>query len=222
MIYPLFTISITTKMKRRNFISTTILGALSANQLLASTPVESTIPNISKWFSQLLKVTNAKQRKRYFLTDKKLKNTYEAIRDEWSLSGYQALGENYFLCRDGELALFPIELQHTTLGQIDFAVLVFEKKKSNEWKSVKSLSGFNIEALVKSLNTFSADVEDVANCILPTQSTPEFTIKGYKTPKGHVYFDTRITDNKAVVNVEITINNEIVWNGKHDSEHSLS
>lgn len=209
-------------MKRRTFISTTILGTLSANQLLASTPVELTTPNTSRWFSLLLKVTNAKQRKRYLLTDKKLKTTYEAIRDEWSLSGYQALGENYFLCRDGELALFPIELQHTALGQIDFAVLVFEKKKINEWESVKSLSGFNIEALVKSLDTFSADVEDVANCILPTQSTPEFTIKGYKTPKGHVCFDTRITDNKAVINVQITINNEIVWNGKHDSKHSLS
>lgn len=209
-------------MKRRTFISTTILGALSANQLLASTPVTLTTPNTSKWFSLLLKVTNAKKRKRYLLTDKQLKTAYEATKDEWSLSGYQALGENYFLCRDGKLVLFPIELQHPLLGQIDFAILVFEKNKTNQWKSIKSLSGFDIEALIKSLDTFPTDSEDLANCILPTQSTPEFTTKGYKTPKGHVCFDTRITDNKAVVNAQIIVNNEIVWNGKHESKHTLS
>lgn len=208
-------------MKRRTFISTTILGALSANQLLAFTPLELTKADINRWLSQLLNAVKAQQRKRYLLADISLKTAYETTKEKWFSSGYGALGSDYFMCRNDNLALFPIELQHEVHGQIDFVVLVFEKKKNNEWNSVKSLSGFNVEALVESLNIFPADAEDLAYYILPTQSTPEFTIKGYKTPKGHVCFETRITDNKAIVNAQIIINDEIVWNQKHESKHSL-
>lgn len=219
----MFTISITTKMKRRTFISTAILGVLNTNQLLASTPIEATKSNVQKWFSVLLEATDAKQRKRYLLVDKQLKSVYETTKHEWSLSGYQALEDEYFMCRDGELALFPIELKHDNLGQIDFAVLVFEKTEKNGWQESRSLSGFHIEALTKSLGSLPVrNINEVADYIFPTGGIAGINENGYTTKKGSVSFYVEIIENKAIINAQILVNNEIVWNTKCESLHTLS
>jgi hypothetical protein len=209
-------------MKRRTFISTTILGALSTNHVLATSPVAFTNSEQSEWLSSLLNATNAKQRKRYLLTDSALKTAYENTKQAWFSSGYEALGNDYFVCRNEELTLFPIALRHETLGQIDFAVLIFERNQKNEWEILQSLSGFNIEALAKSLPMLPANTDDLANYIFPTKASATINTKGYSTKNGNVSFDIRITENKAIVNVEIMVNNELVWNEKQASAHTLS
>jgi len=68
----------------------------------------------------------------------------------WIKTGYQPFNNKYYLCQKGQKAIFLLHLPHEENGSLDISALVLQEDISLEsWRLAASLSGFQLEALIK-------------------------------------------------------------------------
>ena len=196
-------------MKRRKFISTALLVSLSVSPVLASSNLAN---QPTTELETLLNALSAAPKKRYFI-DKKLKKLYETSTKPWFLSGYKSLGSNYFLCQNGQVAIFPIKLLHETVGQIEVAALCFERTENGNWQRLPTLSGYHIEALTLAVKALKKERPnaDLTTYLLPTQSKKYFQFGGYVTQKGEVNFKVNINATQTIIEAKVLADGGIIW-----------
>ena len=205
-------------MKRRIFIATAFLSGLTADTLFASSFVRTI--TVRK-FETFLQAVNAFSAQKLFLSDPSLDNAYQETGKNWFKSGFSAYGTDYYLCQNNQLALFPIEFSHTTLGQIDFAVLCFAKDKQGDWHHVQPLSGFHIETLAKAANDLPfKELVNLENYFLPTIKKINMPFS-FSTENGYIQCKIVMKEAQTTIEASIFEGSRVIWQKQFFSEHTL-
>ncbi|SMO95010.1 hypothetical protein SAMN06265220_11152 [Flavobacterium nitrogenifigens] len=233
MIFPFitFTVNLTENrgiminLARRNFIKN--VGFVSATTLFCGSLVaQSTLENFSisetdegNILAKFSKVTFFDA----FLLDQSLADCYKKSILNWEKTGYAASGNYCFSSSDGLLKMFPMHLQTETTGKVDNVLLCFGKDLNGDWKSLRSLSGFDLEAItvaMHDLNIYRNEV-NLSHYLFPAP-TQKLNPYGYDTRKGSVSLQTILAMEQTVTKIIINEGNSIVYQKEIISKHSLT
>lgn len=214
-----------TDLTRRNFIknvgfvgaTTLFCGSLLAqNTFTGFSDSDKGEKNILSKFSKS-NISNA------FLLDQALFHCYTKAMVSWQKMGYQSSGNFCYSSDDNRLKMFPLHLHVDGSGKLDDVLLCFGKNAEGEWKSLKSLSGFDLEAITVAMEELQMHNSNVnlAHYLFPapvTQSEPY----GFITQKGSVYLKTVLSPENTATKILIKEGNTVVYQKEIISKHSLN
>ncbi len=202
-------------MNRRAFISVAFLSGLTADKLFASSFFKTSTP---QRFDIFLKSINVKIEKKILLSDNLLASAYEKNAQNWIKTGYTAFSSDYFLSKNNQLALFPIELYNASIGQIDLALLCFEKRTDGNWLALSPITAFHIEALA--LASTELTLENFENFILPSSKSTSIPFS-FCTANGHVTCKVSMKESITIIDAAIFEGQQAIWQKQFYSEHNL-
>lgn len=144
----------------------------------------------------------------------------------WKKTGYEALKTTFFLCNNQQKAIFFLHLPHPELGMLDLSALLFQKDAATEkWQAVASLSGFQLEALIRAAAVLKMehDPNHLAGLLLPHPGRVKPALGRFGTEFGEVIVQANLGDNK-VVSIKATINknNQALWSSEYVSGYLQS
>ncbi len=226
-----FTVNLTEKQRiminlaRRNFIknvgfvgvTTLFCGSLAAQSTLENFSIsENDEENILAKFSKITFFDA-------FLLDQSLADCYKKSILKWEKTGYAASGNYCFGSSDGLLKMFPMHLQTEATGKVDNVLLCFGKDSNGNWKSLRPLSGFDLEAItvaMKDLNIYRNDV-NLSHYLFPAP-VQKLDPYGFYTRKGSVSLQTNLSPEQTVTKIMIKEGNSIVYQKEIISKHSFA
>lgn len=154
--------------------------------------------------------------------DATLLECYNKARLSWEKTGYEPSGNFCYSSPDNQLKMFPMHLHVNGMGKLDDVLLCFGKNPNGEWKTLRALSGFDMEALtvaMKELKTKNNSV-DLTHYLFPApiqQTTPY----SFETPKGSVFLQTQLSYDQTSTKIVVTEGSSIVFQKEVISQHSL-
>lgn len=155
-----------------------------------------------------------------FLLNPSLLDCYNNAIVNWEKTGYVSSGNYCYSSLDGHLKMFPLHLHTDSIGKIDDVLLCFGKNSNGEWKSLRSLSGFDIEALtvaLKDLNIYSNEV-NLFDYLFPAP-LQQFNPYGFNTKKGSVSLQTLLAQEQTSTKIIIKEGSSIVYQKEVISQH---
>ena len=155
-----------------------------------------------------------------FLLNPSLLDCYNNAIVNWEKTGYVSSGNYCYSSIDGHLKMFPMHLHTDSTGKIDDVLLCFGKNSNGEWKSLRSLSGFDIEALtvaLKDLNIYSNEV-NLFDYLFPAP-LQQFNPYGFNTKKGSVSLQTLLAQEQTSTKIIIKEGSNIVYQKEVISQH---
>ncbi|MFH6992846.1 hypothetical protein [Flavobacterium sp. FlaQc-48] len=211
-------------LKRRNFIKNIgFLGVttLFCSSLLAQNSLldfshshngeeENILSNFSKsTFSDSL------------LLDPSLLDCYNKSIVSWEKNGYQPSGNFCYSSKDNNLKMFPMHLHIDSMGKLDDVLLCFGKNSNGEWQFLKSLSGFDLEAITVALNELRIHntSTDLSHYLFPAP-VQQLEPYGFTTKKGSVFLKTTLSQNTSIL-IIVKEGNTIVYKKEILSKHRL-
>ncbi|WP_264535675.1 hypothetical protein [Flavobacterium sp. N1736] len=213
-----------TDLTRRNFIknvgfvgATTLFcgSLLGQNAFTGFSDSDKEEKNILSKFSKS-SISNA------FLLDKALSDCYNKAIVNWQKTGYQSSDNFCYSSDENRLKMFPIHLHVDGAGKLDDVLLCFGKNANGEWKSLKSLSGFDLEAITVAMEELQMHNSNVnlSHYLFPAAST-QLEPYGFMTQKGSVYLKTILSPENTATKIIIKEGNTVVYQKEIISKHSL-
>lgn len=206
-------------IKNVGFVGTTSLlcgsSLLAQNSFSAFSELENGQENILSHFDKL-------NYSDVFISNPKLLECYKKTFLNWGKMGYQPTGNLCYSTPDNLLKIFPLQLQVDGSRKLDAVFLCFGKNNNGEWKALKSLTGFDLEAITtvtKDLKIKNPSV-DLTPYLFPAadqQSKPY----SYQTNKGTVYLKTTLSSGQTLTKIVVTEGNTILYQKEIQSKHSL-
>ncbi len=147
----------------------------------------------------------------------------------WRQTGYKPLDGKYYLCQKGQKAIYLLHLPHKETGSLDVSALVLQEDVSLEsWSLVASLSGFQLEALVKAETALRATnhQDRLASLLLP--ALPAFrpakrTPGRFLTELGEVGVSAALGKDKTMrVKAAVYEAGETLWSSEYTSQYLQS
>ncbi|MFN0175589.1 MAG: hypothetical protein ACKVU0_13140 [Saprospiraceae bacterium] len=216
-------------MKRRNFVRNAALGAISLGiftpDLIASPFTFQGSSIAPRWLGQLGGALCGNRRFKARIAPESFAQLTLVTNDYFAQRGYRSENDAFHFFGDQEAwCFYPLHFRHAASGVSDFVVPVLHRESDNNWHLVKTLSGFQIEALLKvSQELPGKTTESLQNLLIPVEKD----IKGqwgqaYKTRDGMVTVKTFINGGKAETTCTITGREGMVFNKTFSSRHSLN
>lgn len=158
-----------------------------------------------------------------FLLNPSLLDCYNNAIVNWEKTGYVSSGNYCFSSSDGHLKMFPMHLHTTSTGKIDDVLLCFGKNSNGEWKSLKSLSGFDIEAITEAMKDLKIHSNEVnlSHYLFP-DPVPQFNPYGFNTKRGSVSLQTLLAQEQTSTKIIIKEGNTIVYQKEVVSQHRFA
>lgn len=212
-------------LTRRNFIKNVgFVGTttLFCSSLLAQSPFASFL-NSDKEEENILSKFSKSTHSDAFLLDQTLLDCYNKAIVSWKENGYESSGNFCYSSQDGHLKMFPMHLHVDGAGKLDAILLCFGKNSNGEWKTLKSLSGFDLEAIniaMKELQINNKNV-DLSHYLFPAP-TQKFDPYSFETNKGSVSLKTILSPEKSSTIIIVRESNAIVYQKEIISQHTLS
>ncbi len=155
------------------------------------------------------------------LSDQSLLDCYNKSIVSWEKNGYKPSGNVCYSSDDNNLKMFPMHLHVDNIGKLDDVLLCFGKDSNGEWKSLKSLSGFDIEAITLAMNELKMHNNNVnlSHYLFPAP-VQQLEPYGFTTKKGSVFLKTTLSQNTSIL-IIIKEGNTIVYKKELLSKHSL-
>ncbi len=196
-------------INRRAFISATLLSSLTLLKVKAF----STSVFLKSNIDQFIENIGAKVEKRALLQDKQLMQLSHDAFKKWHAIGYKHFKDSYYLLSSRGLYFFPIELYHKSLGQVDFALLIFEKDDFGGWFNHKPINGFQIKELNNAVDDLAekVSINSIQEYILPVIKTGSQDSYAYSTKKGKVRSIARVINNQTYLETEIWVDDKPIW-----------
>lgn len=107
-------------------------------------------------------------------------------------------------------------------GKVDNVLLCFGKNSDGEWKTLKPLSGFDLEAIsvaMKELKKGNSSV-DLSKYLFPAPVQP-FNPYGFETKKGSVFLKTQLSYDQTSTKIIVKEGSNIVFQKEIMSQHRL-
>lgn len=211
-------------LKRRNFIKN--VGLVSATTLVCGSLVaQNTLEKFSDSENGEENILSKFSKTHFFdafLLDQPLQDSYKKSIANWEKTGYTATGNFCYSSSDGLLKMFPIHLHTHTTGKVDDVLLCFGKNSNREWKSLRSLSGFDLEAITIAMNDLKIHSNEVnlSHYLFPAP-VQQLNPYGFETKKGSVSLQTLLAPKKTSTKIIIKEGTTIVYQNEVISQHSL-
>lgn len=157
-----------------------------------------------------------------FLSDTALLDCYKKANESWEKTGYESSGNFCYSSADNQLKMFPMHLHVNGTGKVDDVLLCFGKNSDGEWKTLKPLSGFDLEAItvaMKELKKANSSV-DLSKYLFPAP-VQSFNPYGFETNKGSVALKTQLCSNQTSTKIVVKEGSNIVFQKEIISKHSL-
>lgn len=157
------------------------------------------------------------------LSDTALLDCYKKASLSWEKTGYEPSGNFCYSSSDNLLKMFPMHLHANGAGKIDDVLLCFGKNSNGEWKTLKPLSGFDLEAITvatRELKKGNSSV-DLSQYLFPAPIQP-FNPYGFETNKGSVSLKTQLCSNQTSTKIVVMEGSNIVFQKEVISQHSLT
>ncbi|WP_348812046.1 hypothetical protein [Flavobacterium maritimum] len=211
-------------LTRRNFLKN--VGFVGATTLFCSSLLaQSTFTDFSdsekgeeNILAQFLQSTYSDT----FSLNPMLLECYKKAIVNWEKMGYEPSGNFCYSSSDNQLKLFPIHLHVNGSGKLDNVLLCFGKNSDGEWKTLKSLSGFDLEAITvaqKELKTRNNTV-DLISYLFPSPVQP-LNPYGFETKKGSVFLKTLLSPKQTSTKIIVSEGSNIILQKEVISQHSL-
>ncbi|WP_394773006.1 hypothetical protein [Flavobacterium sp.] len=211
-------------LTRRNFIknvgfvgvTTIFCSSLVAQNTFNFSDLDKEEENVLSRFSKLNSSNT-------FLLDQSLLDCYNSAASNWEKTGYKPSGDFCYSSKDGHLKMFPMHLDIDGAGKLDDVLLCFGKNTNGEWKTLKSLSGFDLEAIsvaMKELKLNNSHV-DLSHYLFPAPAQ-QLTPYGFITKKGSVFLKTTLSHKSTSTEILIKEGHNIVYQAEVISKHSLT
>jgi len=154
-------------------------------------------------------------------SDPTLEEVYADASKAWKKTGYEALNKTFFLCNQQQKAIFFLHLPHPELGTLDISALIFQKDEATKnWQPATSLSGFQLEALIRAAAALKAEQAPnrLAGLLLPHPSLTKPALGRFVTQFGEVGVQAHLAKNK-VISIKATVyeNNQALWSSEYPS-----
>ncbi|MRX39291.1 hypothetical protein GJU43_08400 [Flavobacterium sp. LC2016-23] len=158
-----------------------------------------------------------------FLLDQALFHCYTTAIVSWQKMGYQSSGNFCYSSDDNRLKMFPMHLHVDSAGKLDDVLLCFGKNDNGEWKSLKSLSGFDLEAITVAMEELQMHNSNVnlSHYLFPAAVT-QVEPYGFMTQKGSVYLKTILSPENTAITIIIKEGTTVVYQKELISKHSLN
>lgn len=158
-----------------------------------------------------------------FLFDSALLECYNKATVSWKKTGYEAAGDFHYSSSDNQLKMFPIHLHVNGSKKLDDVLLCFGKNQNGEWKALKPLSGFDLEALtvaMKKLKSLNGTI-DLTNYLFPAP-IQQFNPYGFETKRGQVFLKTQLSHHQTATKIVVTEGSTIIFQKEIISQHRLN
>jgi hypothetical protein len=212
-------------LKRRNFIKN--VGFVGTTTLFCSSLLaQNTFTSFSESDREeenILSKFSKSTHSNAFLLDQTLLDCYNKAIVSWKENGYESSGNFCYSSQDGHLKMFPMHLHVDGSGKLDAVLLCFGKNSNGEWKTLKSLSGFDLEAIniaMKELQINNKNV-DLSHYLFPSP-TQKFDPYSFETNKGSVSLKTILSPEKTSTIIIVKESTTIVYQKEIVSQHTLS
>lgn len=211
-------------LRRRNFIKN--VGFVGASTLLCSSLLaQNTFNSFSDSQNEEKNILSNFSKSTFsetFLLDQSLFECYKKSIINWEKTGYVSSGNFCYSSQDGHLKMFPMHLHTDTTGKIDDVLLCFGKNAKDEWKSLKSLSGFDLEAITVAMNELQVNNRnvDLSQYLFPAP-VQQLNPYSFETKKGSVSLQTLLSSEQTSTKIIIKEGNTIVYQKEVISQHSL-
>ncbi len=196
-------------MKRRSFISATLLGCLSANSVLA-TQIEK--PANQHTFFKKLGVGSSHFSKSSFSRNVVVDSKY------FIDFGYTKPLDSEILefnLTNRQLVFYPLSLILQSKFQIDKVYLVFESKDGTNWERIITISEDLIVALNNVLNKIESEYtkSDLQKLLLPVNTNRTNSPFNIKTEVGSIYYKLKIdNNNNKLFDIKLLQQSEVLVN----------
>lgn len=144
----------------------------------------------------------------------------------WRKTGYVPFDGKYYLCQKGQKAIYLLHLPHQETGSLDISALVLQEEASMEsWRIVASLSGFQLEALVKAAAALTTgnSPKHLADLLLPAPYKTKKTPGRFATEQGEVSVHAVLGKDKTVkVEAVVYESGYTLWSSKYTSQYLQS
>ncbi|WP_269234096.1 hypothetical protein [Flavobacterium flavigenum] len=213
-------------LTRRNFIKNVgFVGTATlfcGSSLLSQTPFPFFIDsdnedeNILSFFSK----SNSSDA---LLADAALLECYKKASENLKKTGYKPSGTFCFSSPDNQLKMFPMHLQVNGAGKLDDLLLCLGKKSNGEWILLKSLSGFDLEAMKVAMKELKAknSTLDLTNYLFPAPVN-QLNPYGFETKSGSVFLKTQLCYDQTSTKIVVKEGSNIVFEKEVISQHSLT
>lgn len=157
-----------------------------------------------------------------FLADSALFECYKKASLNLEKTGYQLSGNFCYSSPDNQLKMFPMHLQANG-GKLDDLLLCIGKNSNGEWNSLKSLSGFDLEAIKVAMKELKAKntTVDLTNYLFPSP-VKQLNPYGFETKRGSVFLKTVLCYDQTSTQIVVKEGSNIVFEKEVISQHSLA
>ncbi len=204
-------------MKRRSFLYNASIGAFGFSWISGLQPGSGS-RSLRISLDDFFKSIGAKA-EHWLSIDPDLETVCNTAAVAWKKTGYQPLFRKFFLCRNGQKAIFILHLPHRELGDLDVSALVFEKNtETKTWQFAASLSGFQLEALVSAAVSLKHEnsPERLAGLLLPVFQQSRHTSAQFVTELGAVSTKATLSnDNTLQIGATVFENGHPVWTSEN-------
>jgi hypothetical protein len=158
-----------------------------------------------------------------FLLDQTLLNCYNKAIVSWKKNGYEPSGDFCYSSHDNQLKMFPLHLHVDGSGKLDDVLLCFGKNLNGEWKALKSLSGFDLEAITLAMKGLKVknNTVDLTHYLFPAP-VQQINPYSFETKKGSVFLKTLLSPEQTSTKIVVMEGSTIVFQKEVISQHSLS
>lgn len=144
----------------------------------------------------------------------------------WRKTGYVPFDGKYYFCQKGKKAIHLLHLPHQETGSLDISALVLQEDASMEsWRLVASLSGFQLEALIKAAAALKPSItpKHLADLLLPALYKTKKTPGRFATEQGEVSVHAVLGKDKTVqVEAAVYESGFALWSSKYTSQYLQS
>ncbi len=144
----------------------------------------------------------------------------------WIKTGYQPFNNKYYLCQKGQKAIFLLHLPHEENGSLDISALVLQEDISLEsWRLAASLSGFQLEALIKASTALKTNTSpsQLADLLLPALYKTKKMPGRFPTELGEVSVNAVLgKDNVIRVKAAVYESGQMLWSSEYTSQYLQS
>jgi hypothetical protein len=212
-------------LTRRNFIKN--VGFAGATTLFCGSSLLGqntfySLSNSQKEEENILSLFSKSTYSDVFLSDPALLNCYKKASLSWEKTGYKPSGNFCYSSPDNQLKMFPLHLHVNGSVKLDDVLLCFGKNSNGEWNALKSISGFDLEAMtiaMKELKTKN-NVADLTHYLFPAP-LKQLNPYSFETKKGSVFLKTQLSSDYTSTKIVVMEGSSIVFQKEVISQHSL-
>ena len=211
-------------MKRRIFVRNAALGAFSLGIFTPGVlPFLGKAPSgaATQWLQQLALELNARRRSTARVAPESFTEVTYAATNYFAKKDYHSKSETfYFLGDQDSWCFYPVYLGLVASVGADMLVPVFHRDAANNWHLVKTLSGFQVEALARASQSLEgytpAELQDL---LMPVIAGKDQGLLGFCTRKGMVQLKTSILDGSTQTSCSIHSGSEELFRETFNSRH---